>query len=174
MLNNPVENSNKGEYSNADESKNSGQQSNQIFFAAPVPYVDHYRAADPYMNHFYPPVHGYVYPPTVGYAPYHEQGYYAAPSYHYYDPYVIQAYQDPLIMQEFHEFLTQRQLQEELSDYELDEDPHMIEANIQRNDINPVFPNSDEEPNFLPDSGKMFAPPAIADFKPPPAKDTKK
>ena len=36
-----------------------------------------------------------------------------------------------------------------------------------RNDVNPVFANTEEEPNYLPDTKQMFAPPAIEDYEPP-------
>ena len=47
----------------------------------------------------------------------------------------------------------------------------MREDIYHRNDIKPVFPYSDDELNFLPDSGKMFAPPELVDFNP---KETEK
>ena len=39
--------------------------------------------------------------------------------------------------------------------------------------MNPVFANSDEEPNYLPDTKTMFSPPSIADYNPPEPKREK-
>ena len=43
-----------------------------------------------------------------------------------------------------------------------------------RNDVNPVFANKDEDPNYLPDTKEMFSPPAIADYEPPQEQKDKK